>query len=239
MTLENLTKGSSLIVTIALILLFVLFIVFIVITRKYTSTACKTCSGAEHNDIENISECMCKDGKWLQIPKRIHKIIGLCFILIGIIGFSASGVYIYAKSLEAKALSHGLESTNISLSDIKYGIQNSPKEDIVPKKLAGNIIIYYRFHCDDCEATYHDIKAEFEKNGANVYWISSRSKQGKKLLESYPVEEVPTGIYIRKNNYNDALEYTKRTLFTKTDDGKYQIDKDAITRLSLLQKEER
>lgn len=134
---------------------------------------------------------------------------------------------------------HGMESTNISYKKVISSIKNSPVESTLPKDPKGCIVVYYRFNCKDCDATYHDIKSEFEKNDVKVYWVASRSKQGKELLKSYPVKTVPMGIYIRKNNYNDALSYTQKNLFTKTSDEKYKIDKDAIARLALLQKEDR
>ena len=74
---------------------------------------------------------------------------------------------------------------------------------------------------------------------ADVLWISTRSDTGKKLVEEYKIEEVPSGVYVRENAYNDALPYTKKLLYTVNADGETKFDKTAIDRLLYLQSEKR
>lgn len=175
-----------------------------------------------------------KDNNNYKPPKwMIPVLIGVC-----IAGFITSGFHVYIQTVKAKAYSHGLITDDISLKNAIAGTKNSPEEDLPPKELKGSIIIYYKFGCKDCEAIYHNLLSEFKKNNMKVYWISTQSENGKKLLKSYPVEEVPVGIYIRKQNYNDALSYTRRDLFYKDKDT-YHIDEESIARLALLQKEGR
>lgn len=95
-----------------------------------------------------------------------------------------------------KARTHGMFQ---SLNEIKWeqalkALQNTPVEDnIEGKDLKNSIILYYKFGCPDCDAVFALEKNYFKNN--KVYWVSTRSKQGKKLLEKYPVQEVPWCLY--------------------------------------------
>ena len=62
----------------------------------------------------------------------------------------------------------------------------------------GNIIIYYRFGCKDCEAIYSELDRLITEN-ENVYWVATRSIIGKRLLQKYIVTEVPAGVIAVKN----------------------------------------
>ena len=160
------------------------------------------------------------------------------FLLCVLAGTAGGILSLYTLCIKADAYSHGMVDSNITLQQAKTRIENSPEEDIPPANKKGVIFIYYKFGCEDCEAVYHELKQAFEKANVNVYWVSTQTENGKKLLDSYPVEEVPTGIYVRKQNYNDALSYTQKKLFYKQGN-EYHIDEEAIARLVLLQKEGR
>jgi hypothetical protein len=114
------------------------------------------------------------------------------------------------------------------------GIRYSPIEDELPENLTGYIVIYYRFDCPDCHAVYDELSEQVKDND-KVCWISSRSTQGKALLASYPVDEVPSGIYFREYTYGGALTYTKKRLYTTDDDGNTILSSNGINRLLELQ----
>jgi hypothetical protein len=100
------------------------------------------------------------------------------------------------------AKQHGYQDgLTVNAESLWRGIHKSPEESKLPEnpdELKQSLIIYYRFGCRDCEAHYQAIKTAVQPY-TNVYWISSRSEQGKKLRETYPVEAVPTGVYITKD----------------------------------------
>lgn len=114
----------------------------------------------------------------------------------------------------ALAEAHGLpkdELNSTSFTSVLAGIANSPIESSVePENIkSGDIIIYYRFGCKDCEAVYKDLKNSLA-DVSDVYWISTRSKTGETLLKTYPVTEVPSGVYVRKTgntSFNKFLLY--------------------------------
>ena len=168
------------------------------------------------------------DKQRLRFRGRIYCLIAvLCFM--GIISMSI---------LNVVGLSHGMHTNDMSLPKTITSVMNSPSEDNLPEnkdELKGCIIIYYKFGCPDCEDIYTDLKNAL--NGHDkIYWVSTESTQGKELLKEYPVSDVPTGVYIRKNSYSSALKFTKKCLYTKTD-GKTVLDTKGLNRLFELQKE--
>lgn len=77
-------------------------------------------------------------------------------------------------------------------------IESKLKSEL-PDNLKKCTIIYYRFGCPDCKAVHKDLYDQL-KVYDNVYYIYTRSKTGKKLRKTYPVKNVPTGIYIDDDN---------------------------------------
>lgn len=131
------------------------------------------------------------------------------------------------------AKTHGSYNTNRSYTELTQSIDSTPVESVLPDKLDGSIIIYYRFGCPDCDAVYSDL-SEYLKNKNNVYWVSTESEQGKTLLKAYPVDVVPSGIYIYRNKTQD-LVYIKKILYNKSAD--ITLNTASIDRLLELQQE--
>ena len=134
------------------------------------------------------------------------------------------------------ASSHGLYTTDLTLNQLYTGIQNTPVEDELPNDITGTIIIFYKFGCTDCDAIYEDLSAYIDGK-SDIYWVSSRSEQGKTLLTTYPVESVPTAIYIHVNSDDNA--YTKKALHYTDENGDTKFDMAAIDRLLYLQEQDR
>ena len=94
------------------------------------------------------------------------------------------------------AYQHGYrEYMKQDIKDIIYSVKHSPVEDILPDNLTNTTIIYYRFGCHDCNKIDNQLQEKF-KNSPNTYWVATRSEQGKKLRKDYPVESVPSALYI-------------------------------------------
>lgn len=98
-----------------------------------------------------------------------------------------------------QAKQHGMYQHAMTWEEIQNHLQTSPKEDILPKNLQNSLVIYYKFGCEDCEAIYKDLNTLL-KEKPNVYWVSTRSKQGIELRKTYPVSKVPSGMYITNRN---------------------------------------
>lgn len=175
----------------------------------------------------------CKPGQ--SVEKRLvaksvcaHTILSVAIITM-ILLILLMGEYIVATF-------HGLYTTDLTVKQLHTGIKNTPVEDKLPDDIEGCIIIFYKFGCTDCGAIYEDLSA-YTKDLENVYWISSRSEQGKALRVTYPIESVPTAIYIHVNS--DDNSYTKKALHADDNNGNTILDTSAFERLLYLQEQNR
>lgn len=170
---------------------------------------------------------------FLKKMKGKHSHIYSIFLLISTIWLS---ILLFIIGV---AYSHGADIEALrkfSVIRTVKAINNSPiatKKDI---DLPGNIIIYYRFGCKDCEAVYDELNERIEQNN-NIYWVCTRSKLGKRLLQKYVVEEVPSGIIIQENNcYTQYILYNTIYVEPEREDDDYTIiDEEAFNRLLQLQ----
>lgn len=118
-------------------------------------------------------------------------------------------------------------------------IQNSPIADRNGSlDQQGNILIYYRFGCGDCEAVYDSLKAA-TAGKEDIYWVASRQSVGRELLQKYAVPEVPAGVVI----LGDGM-YVSHVLGNSVYDQlngieNVQMDTYALDRLLELQEREK
>lgn len=153
------------------------------------------------------------------------------YIMTWILGIGASTIMIVtAISIYILAPAHGAQTGigNEPVHTAIHNIKNSPKESkINPENVApGSIVIFYKYGCTDCEAIYKDLKTELN-NISDVYWVSSESTTGASLRESYPIEEVPTGVYIRNDTLSGNVTFSKFVLYTTDKDGNTILNTDA------------
>lgn len=149
-------------------------------------------------------------------------------LLFSIINTALIASLIVVTSVHQAAQQHGMYDNSISAAQMFRSLRLTPKEDELPSDLRHSIILYYRFTCSDCEDVYPEINRAL-RGRSDIYWVSTRSEQGAKLIEQYPVEQVPTGVYIDSN-----LKPHIYLLFSR-ENGKAIPDNDAIQRLLDLQ----
>lgn len=167
------------------------------------------------------------------INKR-PKILKLCLMFACIAFIAGAWSYIEYNM----ALARGMKDKNTSARSVIASNMYTPFEDKLPNDLTGSVIIYYKYGCPDCEAVYPALSKRLSDTN-NVYWISTEGDQGKLLLQLYPVDEVPSGIYIRNKDYNQSITYTSKQLYTTDETGNVVLDEDALDRLLYLQSEGR
>lgn len=141
----------------------------------------------------------------------IKKLTVLRYVVYLIVCLSGM-LCIASISLFKTAYDHGYrEYKKHTISEIIYSIKHSPIEDTLPDNKQNITVIYYRFGCEDCNKLYTELSERFA-NISDVYWIATRSQQGQKLREQYPVESVPSAIFITDENTATAFDlYTKNT----------------------------
>ena len=168
----------------------------------------------EHDEYESYLKIAKK-----RVPTTIISILtSICMI------FSMLSIYALLDTYHI-AYTHGYRGKlTENASGLWKTIHESPVEDKLPADIADlnqRLILYYRFGCPDCGATFKDISARVE-NLDGVYWVATRSDQGIKLRETYPVDEVPSAVYIRKDG--TTLTYV---LYYSTSEGP-QLDKNNL-----------
>lgn len=164
--------------------------------------------------------------------KRINKILAMVSTLL----------FIPYMVIAVTAYTHGADLESLQRFGILrtiHAIQKSPVTDrSVNLDQPGNILIYYRFGCGDCEAIYDSLKAEVAGK-ENLYWVASRQSGGQKLLQKYAVSGVPAGVIIQ-----DEDMYISHILYNFVYDdsneaGGAQLDTYALNRLLELQDREK
>lgn len=107
---------------------------------------------------------------------------------------------------------HGCENPlqyKKTISQAWKSIYASPKETLLPSNKNDILVIYYRFGCHDCELLYHTLKEQLN-DVSDVYWIATRSKQGKQLRKQYPITDVPSGVAIKKDKSRTRILFQKQ-----------------------------
>lgn len=162
------------------------------------------------------------------------RVYNACFV-------TASMLLIAMLSVSFIALRHGADFealTKLNTVRIVKAIINSPvacsRNDIDKE---GNIILYYRFGCKDCEAVFEELDKIVKENSC-IYWVATRSQMGKCLLEKYLVSDVPSGVVIQEDD-----DYTQYVLYQENSVDEESscdiiLDRDAFNRLLILQKRE-
>lgn len=154
---------------------------------------------------------------WLRMAGKPSRTASHAMVCIVMLLFAA---IVANMALVSAALSHGMDDMSSSYAEIIRGLKNSPKEDRLPENLHGTVIIYYRFSCEDCQAVYQDLHETLD-GLPDVYFVSTRSEQGKALLELYPTSRVPSGIYIMREN-----EAAANSEYPTVDFVAYALDKE-------------
>lgn len=106
-------------------------------------------------------------------------------------------------------------------ANIRFGFQDQSEE--IPEDPKGSVILFYRWGCTDCVAVHDALLAKLEEYDLyKTYFVSSQSRRGKELLEQFPMESVPSGIYIRYDTAGNG--YQGYVLNDGTDLNEYNLD---------------
>ena len=133
--------------------------------------------------VKNVMDCPYDETNELRMNRPLTVI---CTVLLIMTFVMVTVFYI--------GLEKGMERESATIGKMAAGLLNSPYEDELPQDLSGRLIVLYRFDCGNCHDIYPDLKNALE--GREVYWVYSRSEQGRALLKEYPVQSVPTGMYV-------------------------------------------
>lgn len=170
--------------------------------------------------------------------RKSHCILQQASVFITI--FLAICLILYVSTASIAYL-HGADYEALQKFGLIRTIQAINKSPVADKgseiDSQGNILIYYRFGCQDCEAIYHELKKEVSGKN-NVYWIASRQHEGQKLLQKYTVSEVPAGVIIQSNDMYISYILYKEITDTITNETKIEFNIEGLNRLLELQQKE-
>lgn len=139
----------------------------------------------------------------------LFKIVALISLMIAL---SLLSTFMYYDATAKKYGAYDDYYKRDSIRDIQYSVSKGfiDQSKELPENLEGCIIIYVKYGCIDCDKIHDGITSYLKENKTdNIYFVSTKSEQGKKLLEKYPVSAVPTGVYILKNQNNDSNMYAE------------------------------
>lgn len=128
----------------------------------------------------------------LSLRKTEHRWLQRAAIIMCLLTIYPS---IAGTMLIAMANAHGMYQTGLTVKEVQESIRKSPVEDILTSD--DNLFIYYKFGCSDCEAIYDELLPYTDTY--NIPFVSTRSTQGELLRTTIPVQEVPSGVYRKKN----------------------------------------
>ena len=146
--------------------------------------------------------------KWRRIGMVLRLIMFLSFI-------AALGCILYYSILNKQALDRGayddIQKTQ-TLDELKESIDKGFIESKdIPDDVSGKIVIVFKYGCKDCNAIHDTLMDYLKKNNIeDVYFVSSRSEAGKRILYPYEdkskciIDRVPSIIYFTKNPKNDT-----------------------------------
>ena len=175
------------------------------IVMKYKLSICR-------NDIEEHESTTLQtyNNKSISFKKRIN----ICYLLTCIFILIAGVAMIVFFTFNSTALQYGAYE-NVQLAQTLDEIHSCKidgyiESDNIPENLKGKIIIYFKYGCPDCSAIHDSLFEYIKQYGVkDIYFVSSRSDKGKKLIKQYPVDEVPAGVYVRNKKSNISDMYVE------------------------------
>ena len=113
-----------------------------------------------------------------------------------------------------------------SLTEIQNNIQNGflDQSKEVPDDPKGCVIIFFKWGCEDCTNIHDELLSKLnEYELFKTYFVSSKSERGQELLASYPMDSVPSGIYIYYDT-SRGIDYQGHVLNDGTSLDEYNLD---------------
>lgn len=187
----------------------------------------KLLDGSDKYDISMVTLTSQADIDQARLIVRKTHIAAVISILACSLILIAAIVLLAVQSTVSTARRHGYADglTGISPQALWDDTDASPVEDTLPTDLKGCIIAYYRFGCEDCNATYDKLHPALEQL-APTYYVATRSELGRRMIQIYPVASVPSCVYIKHDGF--PLYYT----LYKLDGGTAYVDEEALANLS-------
>lgn len=136
-------------------------------------------------------------------------------------GIGVTVVFAFLVCTEFVAKNHGATDQMLNKMPIHQIVNticsSHSQSKNIPEDLSNSYILYYKFSCPDCRATYHDFQDYLKQNPlpGDLYYVPSSSDIGKDLLNKYGATYVPSLVYVYPNGRTFATE----RLYDETEGG--------------------
>lgn len=103
---------------------------------------------------------------------------------------------------------------NLNTNDFTQSIKKTWLAKEPKPNQKGIVIVLYKFKCPDCESVYAPVNRALPHNNKNIYYLSSQSPYGKKLVKEAGITDVPSVVYVTKHDkkhpyYSTSLIYNR------------------------------
>ena len=120
-------------------------------------------------------------------------------------------IFVMLITLIIVGTKHGYKTYDITITELKQGIENTPVYDTnIPDNITNSILIFYKFDCNACQSIYKDLEYELSfYNNIPIYHVNTQSDIGQELVKKYKITSVPTGVYIKDDDTYYPYELAK------------------------------
>ena len=201
MTLHHILLIAALCAGMGAILLIPVFLMPRFIKKKFD---------AYNQEIHDTKRAALKQK--FDFARGIYRIIFILTVITFIGGLVCIGLYSYFKQKAKKYGAYGDFENVETISSIQKRTANGyvDQSNNLPDDLSGYIVIFFKYGCPDCENIHDKLMAYIDKNQIeNIVFVSSRSENGEKLRQDYPIDAVPCGIYVRIHPTTTVNRYTE------------------------------
>lgn len=161
---------------------------------------------------------------------HIHATMSVCRMFFGIFvgtvvsALAISALYVYAVCSKHMSPAYWGNHSLIEVIDHAQTVPTSA--DSIEQ---GDLVVFYKFGCPDCDAVYDDANALAAESGVTLKWVSTDTDLGREFAETHGIDWTPTGVYVLNSKIGDT-EIVQMHI-DKTEDDQTILDADALTNL--------
>lgn len=145
-------------------------------------------------------------------------------VIFAVFAIMAMSLSLFHGWLYKSAIDHGAYGDDIEKSETVTSVMNHHRHGFIdqsaelPEDLSGCLVIMFKYGCIDCTDTHDQIVATMDQYSDpdlqhRIYTVSSTTEVGKKLIEEYDVEAVPSGIYVYNDPSGRDQPYVTKVLY--------------------------
>lgn len=176
-----------------------------------------------------------------QSDKSYFAILKIATLIVYLVAIICMFIYAYYENRAIKYGAFGDFTQTETISSItnKTNAGFIDQSDILPDNITGCILIYYKYGCPDCMAIHDELVSTLANvNTSKVFFVSTRSEKGLQLLKKYPVDEIPSAVYISKDQTTSHGYYVSLLFDEHSTDNAQYLESNLLDLINLQTEEE-